>query len=156
MPYEIRNPRYPTSNKRLCGAERDAQPAMYSTGEMFSFSRFAGAPPETSILRRERVVIALESVASRGELFHPQCIVFGQGDASGLWPRESKRNIGAGITYPPGVKPSFAKGPLKGRWPVMAAAAAAELRRAGSGDTVEAAPFLLSVCVCGLLAAEQG
>ncbi|CBJ28961.1 expressed unknown protein [Ectocarpus siliculosus] len=79
-----------------------------------------------------------------------------QGDACGLWPRAGKLNIGAGLTYPPGVKPSLAKGPLKGRWPVMAAAAAAELAREGGGDDAEAAPFLLSVCVCGLLAAEEG
>ena len=38
----------------------------------------------------------------------------------------------------------------------MAAAAAAELGRAGAGDNKDAAPFLLSVCVCGLLAAEEG
>ncbi|CAB1108275.1 unnamed protein product [Ectocarpus sp. CCAP 1310/34] len=78
------------------------------------------------------------------------------GDACGLWPRADKLNIGAGLTYPPGVKPSLAKGPLKGRWPVMAAAAAAELGREGAGDDAEAAPFLLSVCLCGLLAAEEG
>lgn len=85
-----------------------------------------------------------------------------QGDACGLWPCADKRNTGAGLTYPPGVKPSLAKGPLKGRWPVMAAAAAAELAREGSGlgevlaFDKEAAPFLLSVSVCGLLAAEEG
>ena len=79
-----------------------------------------------------------------------------QGDASGLWPRAAKRNVGAGLTYPLGVKPSFAKAILKGRWPVMAAAAAAELSRAGAGDNKDAAPFLVSVCVCGLLAAEEG
>lgn len=82
--------------------------------------------------------------------------LFEQGDACGLWPRAGKLNIGAGLTYPAGVKPSLAKGPLKGRWPVMAAAAAAELGREGAGDDAEAAPFLLSVCVCGLLAAEEG
>ncbi len=45
----------------------------------------------------------------------------------------------------------------------MAAAAAAELAREGAGNETgtvtgydEAAPFLLSVCVCGLLAAEEG
>lgn len=54
------------------------------------------------------------------------------------------------------MKPSLAKGPLKGRWPVMAAAAAAELGREGAEDDKEATPFLLSVCVCGLLAAEEG
>lgn len=79
-----------------------------------------------------------------------------QGDASGLWPSAAKPNVGAGLTYPPGVKPSFAKLPLRGRWPAMAAAAAAELRRSGPGDSSEAAPFLLSVCVCGLLAAVDG
>lgn len=83
-----------------------------------------------------------------------------QGDACGLWPCADKRNIGAGLTYPPGVKPSLARGPLRGRWPVMAAAAAAELAREGGGSGLaedkEAAPFLLSVSVCGLLAAEEG
>lgn len=64
--------------------------------------------------------------------------------------------MGAGLTYPAGVKPQFAKGPLKGRWPTMAAAAAAELSRAGEGDMEDAAPFLLTVCVCGLLAAVEG
>ncbi|CAN0425395.1 unnamed protein product, partial [Ectocarpus sp. 8 AP-2014] len=29
------------------------------------------------------------------------------GDACGLWPRAGKLNIGAGLTYPPGVKPSL-------------------------------------------------
>eukprot|EP00752_Nemacystus_decipiens_P013802 g12254.t1 len=81
-----------------------------------------------------------------------------QGDACGLWPCAEKRNTGAGLTYPPGVKASLAKGPLQGRWPVMAAAAAAELAREGSGlgEDKEAAPFLLSVSVCGLMAAEEG
>ncbi|CAM9113863.1 unnamed protein product, partial [Hapterophycus canaliculatus] len=79
-----------------------------------------------------------------------------QGDADGLWPSAEKRHVSAGLTYPPGVKPSLAKVPLKGRWPVMAAAAAAELGREGAGDDKEAAPFLLSVCLCGLLAAEEG
>ncbi|CAM9976182.1 unnamed protein product [Scytosiphon promiscuus] len=79
-----------------------------------------------------------------------------QGDADGLWPSNEKRNLCAGLTYPPGVKPALAKGPLKGRWPVMAAAAAAELGRAGAGDDKEVAPFLLSVCVCGLVAAQEG
>lgn len=81
-----------------------------------------------------------------------------QGDAFGLWPCAEKRNTGAGLTYPPGVKPSLAKGPLKGRWPVMAAAAAAELAREESGlrEDNEAASFLLAVSVCGLLAADEG
>lgn len=94
-----------------------------------------------------------------------------QGDSTGLWPRNAKRNVGAGLTYPPGVKPSFAKGQLKGRWPVMAAAAAADLSRVdcwespavGSvsakavKDSQEgAAAFLLSISIGGLLQARDG
>lgn len=91
--------------------------------------------------------------------------------SSKLWPRNVKRHLGAGLTYPPGVKPSFARGPLKGRWPAMAAAAATELTRMNGAESAatkmidavgggvvqeNAAQFLLAVSLCGLLEARDG
>ncbi|CAM9981811.1 unnamed protein product, partial [Choristocarpus tenellus] len=81
-----------------------------------------------------------------------------QGDSSGLWPKVTPCNEAAGLTYPSGLNPRLVKGPLRGRWPAMAAAVAIELRQEGAmvEGKGEAAKFLASVFICGLIDARDG